>query len=85
MNEIIQEFIHNIMEQQEKIIKEIAEQGHKYLVIKKYITYEGNKAKCNYQYHGFDSSLDLNILEEKGYEVFDLTKVIEYLNNKRGE
>jgi hypothetical protein len=40
MQDVINEVIKESIEQQEKIIKEIAEQGYKYLVIKKEQVYE---------------------------------------------
>lgn len=82
INSVIETMIKNTVNEQEKIIKQIAEQGYKYLVMKKYIEITGDVAKCNYRYIGFNSREGLEILEKDGYEIFDLNRVIEYLKIK---
>lgn len=83
MEDIVSHLTHqlaqNSIEQQEKIIKEIAEQGYKYLIIKRETTFEDYTAKCNIKYCGSNSDIEVEIFVNKGYEVFELSKVSEYL------
>lgn len=85
MQDIIKKVVHDAVAQQEKIIKEIAEQGYKFLVIKKEYNFEDNTAKCNYKYKGFNSKEGLEELLTEGYEIYDLAKVHEYLKGLKPE
>lgn len=82
MKEHIKMMIDKNISQQENIIKEIAEQGYDYLIMKQEIVYErtgdGISAKVSHKYKGS------NVLENipDGYEIYDLLKVKEYLNKE---
>jgi hypothetical protein len=82
MNEALEQYIKQLVSQQEQIIKETAEQGYKYLVIKKEQLFQNDTMTCKYKYHGINSDIGCDTLRKQGYEVYDLSCVIEYLNNK---
>lgn len=82
MHEIIEEYTKQLVTQQDLIIKEVAEQGYKYLVIKKEQIFQNNTITCKYKYHGINSDICRETLKQQGYEVYDLSGVIEYLDSK---
>lgn len=82
MYEFIEQYIKQLVNQQEQIIKETAEQGYKYLVIKKEQTFQNNTMTCKYKYHGVNSDTAYEYLKQQGYEIYDLSGVIEYLKGE---
>ena len=82
MHEIIEQYIKQFVSQQEQIIKETAEQGYKYLIIKKEQIFQNNTMTCKYKYHGINSDIGCETLKQQGYEIYELGKVRDYLNNK---
>jgi serine protease inhibitor ecotin len=81
MSEIIEQYIKQIVNEQERIIKETAEQGYKYLIIKKEQMFQNNTMTCKYKYHGINSDIGYETLKQQGYEIYELDKVREYLNS----
>ena len=84
MQELIDKYISKLTQQQEQIIKEIAEQGYKYLIIKKRVDNidESNTIKCNYKYRGANSLDGTEIYSRTGYTIYDLSRVNEYLSKR---
>ena len=69
----------------EKAIRETAEQGFNYMVVKRETIYKDNSATMKINCKGFYeisiSTMDMFI--ELGYEIFNLDKVKEYLEQKQ--
>lgn len=89
MNETIlnftNEFISDLVKQQEKIIKEAAEQGHNYLVLKENHNYdlENFKITTTAKYQTFDTLEEIKRLGIQDYKIYVLSKVREYLKEQK--
>jgi len=82
ITEITNKIIESISEEKERVIKEYTEKGFKYLLMKTDTSFDGNsKGTMTVKYHGFNNKLGFEYFVEQGYEVFDLDKVREYLDN----
>lgn len=77
INEVINDHAKSITAKMDEIIKEVADQGWKYLVLKTTYEFEENKAKSIIQWQGRNS---LEGLDGDIYEFYELDKVREYLN-----
>lgn len=75
------ELIEKASEDKERIIREMALEGFKYLLIKTDTVFEDNKATMKFKYKGINElgKDAIRMFEGQGVEVYSLDKVREYI------
>ena len=82
VNDIVQQIVEDESIIREKLLKEAALGGHKYLFLKKSMYLKNWEIKLKVEHFTLDDDETVNLVEEQGFEKYELDKVREYLKEK---